>query len=593
VPQHLRLSQFVITYGPGSILEGPSGPRIIPRPDIGLFNQGNLEPAQFEISDRKISHGLLSGSRIFRLPSNVELGKPESYYIYATKAFPEWKLCQKTTDHKVESETGFFVLFHGSYCPLCGNRDVEPIRFVRACPEGHLDDLDWWLLVHENKTGCTHSKWFIWREEGSALSRIWIICPKCYARQNFGDAYRKKWPCSGRFPEKEPLASGPYRPGCKNSSRIIQRQASNLRIPEIRTLFTTSWYTRLHNLLQITPIYHAIAASRPRSFNQLREMLENLKNNRFISASIVQEILSCPWNEINRVINDILGQIPTNYRGLLIEEFHTFIDASINGIPPVRGQAPFSPVLIEIDPNRVIRCTGLRKKEFRIVPVLRLRTVTVQIGYRREVDTENPAKVVDISFEDNTGHKWYPGVEFFGEGIFIMLDQDDGWHFPLSGDHVKAWELALKAQYSNHLFRSSEYRDELHPVFVWWHTFSHLLIREISIYAGYPSSSIRERVYIEIENNKARGGILLYAVQPGSEGTLGGLTGLVPHFQDIIERTLKRAQVCSNDPICRENRFQPGYYCGSACYGCLFLSETSCEHRNMWLDRNVLLDNLP
>ena len=98
--QNIRASQFITTFGPGAILEGPYGPRIIPRPDIGLFLPGvGLSPERFEISDQRMSEGILNGARIFRLPSNAELQKPENYYIYRTKPFPEWKLCHNFSGH--------------------------------------------------------------------------------------------------------------------------------------------------------------------------------------------------------------------------------------------------------------------------------------------------------------------------------------------------------------------------------------------------------------------------------------------------------------------------------------------------------------
>ena len=86
---------------------------------------------------------------------------------------------------------------------------------------------------------------------------------------------------------------------------------------------------------------------------------------------------------------------------------------------------------------------------------------------------------------------------------------------------------------------------------------------------------------------------MLYATQLGSEGTLGGLVALVPYFQGILDAAIENIQSCSADPLCLEHRFRPGNYNGAACYGCLLLSETSCEHRNMWLDRNVFLENIP
>lgn len=596
--QHMRLSQFVLTWGPGSILEGSRGPRIIPLPDIGLFYQHGLNPADFEISDQRMSQGLLNGNHVFRLPSNAELGISQNRALYCTRPFPEWKLCHNTNRHIYGVRSGFSVLFTHQRCPICNStRGVEPVRFVRACSRGHLDDVDWWYLVHHKNPGqCQHSGWFIWTGTGSSLRQINIECPRCGMTVNLGWAYGQSWPCSGRFPEREGANQSPQRLGCSANARIIQRQASNLRIPELRALFTIPpRYTRLHNLLQLPHIYGAIAATLPSSFDQFQNMLNNLQSQGLITPATVQEILDHPWDEIQHAIHDILQPISRNYTALLLEEFHAFIDASINGIPPLRGPTPTSRPLIEVDPNRTVRVFGPRGRKFRIVPVLSLRTVIVQLGYRREIDTHTPAAIVDVSFPDsvNPQQRWYPGVEFFGEGIFIMLDENGGWHFDLGGSDVNLWLDAANNAYPGFVFRDPMHKDELNPVFVWWHTLSHLLIRAISAEAGYPSASIRERVYLEKSGADIRGGILLYAVQPGSEGTMGGLIALVPHFQTIFERAFDMLDRCSSDPLCLENQFHSGHYCGAACYGCLFLSETSCEHRNMWLDRRILMKNLP
>ena len=602
--QHLRQSQFVLTWGPGSILEGPDGPRLIPAPDIGLFYQNTgRTPERFEISDRRMSEGLLNGARIFRLPSNAELGIVQSQPLYRTRPFPEWKICHNTGNHTHNGQSNFSVLFPGNKCPLC-NAYGEAVRFVRACPAGHLDDVDWIDVVHGKRicSGSTGTPWLIWTGGGGSLAQINIECPWCGVKVSLGWAYQQTWSCSGRHPEREALNARPHRPGCSRTARMILRQASNLRIPEIRTLFTIPpRHTRLHNLLQLSPIYHAIVANPPGSSNQLRAMLNNLQTQGLISQVIVSEILQHPWNEIQQAIQDVLSPVTPHYSDLLLEEFHAFIDASIKGIPPVTGPRPSSPVLIEVNPRMVKKISGPRGTSFRIVPVQRLRTVIVQQGYRREVDTRNPAQIVDVSFADpsNPSQKWYPGVEFFGEGIFIMLDHNDGWqNSALKGDDAERWfktfEGGAQTSYPGHIFRDRSHRDELHPAFIWWHTLSHLLIRAISGEAGYPSASIRERVYLEVQNNtRVRGGILLYAVQPGSEGTMGGLMALAPHFKKILYRALDMLENCSGDPLCIENAFSPGHYCGAACYGCLFLSETSCEHRNMWLDRRILMDNLP
>ena len=119
------------------------------------------------------------------------------------------------------------------------------------------------------------------------------------------------------------------------------------------------------------------------------------------------------------------------------------------------------------------------------------------------------------------------------------------------------------------------------------------MIRIISEECGYSSSSIRERIYFKRDGNKIDGGILLYAAQPGSEGTLGGLTALVPHFGSFLNTVLEKVTSCSADPLCADDLFKHKKANGACCFGCLMNSETSCEHRNMWLDRNVLRDSIP
>lgn len=589
--QHLRLSQFVITWGPGSILEGKYGPKIIPEPDIGLFSPSSVfRPEDFEVSDQRMSQGLLNGARIFRLPSNAELGVSQDRYIYGTKPFPSWSLCVQHS-----------ILYHGNQCPQCkvpGQKRAQAIRFIRACPDGHMDDVDWPYLVH-GRRACSHTAWFYWHGGGGALSQVEIECPRCRRRVNLGWAYGQDWPCSGRFPEREPYNSPPHRPGCSHPSRMIQRQASNLRIPELRTLFTIPpRYTRLHRLLELMPVRSALAAlgGNITSQAQIHQILQNLHSQNLVSSLTMDEILNHPWQEIRQATQDVLSPVSTQVSDLLLEEFHALINASLKGVPPVRGPAPTSTVVFEVIPGNVQKFPGPSGKNFRITPVSRLRTIITQVGFRRAVGNI-AANMVDVSFPDrnNPNQRWYPGVEFIGEGIFIMLDENEGWHFPLAGNAARAWNGAYESpsEYYENVFRSSTH-EELNPVFVWWHTFSHFLIRAMSIQAGYSSASIRERVYFEFDQaGRKRGGVILYATQPGSEGTLGGLIALVPYFDRILEAVFKMLETCSNDPLCIEHHFQPGQYNGAACYGCALISETSCEHRNLWLDRKILLDNMP
>ena len=601
----------MVTYGPAAFIEGGGGPRIIPRSDIGLFRPGGVPlDARFEISDQRMSQGLLAGSRLFRLPSNAELGLTDADEVYRTRAFPTWALCVNYPGHG----GAFGILYQGSRCPVCGNhgrRRQEAVRFVIACPAGHLDDVNWNHIVHRGG-GCSGTNYFRWHGGGGSLSRVEIECPQCQRRVNLGWAYGEQWPCSGRFPEREPLDSPPVRSQCSTPARIIQRQASNLRIPELRTLFTVSRYSRLHALLTLPLIYGGLttlARLNALTLDNLRHHLEDLVSQRQLQASVAQEILLHGWPEIERASHEVLAPVPATFRDLLLEEFEALLDASLHGCPPVHGPAPSSPVVFEVIRNAVQRFAGPHGKVFRVAPISRLRTVTVQTGYRREIRATDstgqaiPASVVPVSFaESGTGVTWYPGTEFLGEGVFVTLETDNSRQFP-GGNHAAAewrheWDRARRAgtpsPYAAPLFRSASV-DELHPAFVWWHSFSHVLIRAISVDSGYSAASIRERVYVHLDDRtgEARGGVILYATQPGSEGSLGGLIALLPQFDRILHRAAMMAEVCSRGPLCSENHFRPGAYGGASCYACLLLSETSCEHRNLWLDREVLLGDPP
>lgn len=601
--QNLRRSQFITTYGPGAILEGPDGPKVIPSLDqAGIFN-GNLRPADFEIRDLRLSQALLGGAGILRLPSNAELGEPENRWLYQTKRFPTWSLCAR---HRIlyRKTSG-----DNRSCPVCSEHtssgeawaqaNRQAIRFVRACPAGHLDEVDWMYLVH-NGISCS-ATYLLWRGGGGALRNINIECPVCHRPYNLGQAYSRAWPCSGRLPEREPVSgAAPVRAGCNEDAHILQRGAANLRISELLSALTIPpRATQLHNLLAIYAIQIAISTQPPTSKAQFMTNLQNLVSRGFINQAVVNEIDIYPEDVILNAINDtIAGTIPANIHTLRVEEFNALKSAATHGHPPQPSSQPGGPPQFEIVQSQVRTINGPRGHILRITPVNRLRVVMVQTGYRR-VPGGDPqdSQVVNCSF-NHSGRDWYPGVELFGEGIFIDLDIENrpANVLNLSGSISETWTQAWNHpdDYVNRTM-TVEDRNQLHPVFVWWHTLSHRLINALAVDSGYSSAAVRERVFIDVDEgtNQANGGLLLYTAQPGGDGTLGGLIALVPEFERVINGALRNIDACSNDPLCGEERFARGKYNGAACYACSLVSETSCEHRNMRLDRNLLLENLP
>ena len=607
----VRPSQFVLSYGPGALLEGPDGPRLIRDAGIGLFPEhGGRDPNRYRIDDDRMSRGLLNGAKIYRLPTESETGDGAPY---GTMEFPVWKLCLSR-----HGKGGDYLLHRRQTCPDCGrDRGQGAIRFVVACSAGHLDELNWDHFVH-GKSGhavdtsrlrIREGEAFYWHRSGGALGDIVVKCyyhDQCHAQTRLGDLYRQPHICSGRHPHRE--FAEPVRPrNCASNARVVPRQSAILRVADTRTLLSIRPVTEVHTLLQDDALRAAIAQERARGqidhegFKRIVMIQEDAGS---ISAGTRDKLLGAGWEVVRDALEYATKRGPTTYDGLIKDEFAGLLSASVDGAPPSRDEAAgreyggVKMVLeIKADHSESIEAGGSR---IRVTPVQKLRTVTVQKGFTRGIGGwESRPEPVDVSFSRG-GKRWYPGVEYIGEGLFMRLEDGDGWAEAPTGDAAGAWLEALEGhdrdRYPPYAFRDDGLREEMHPGFVWWHTLAHLLVRTIGEQSGYSAAAIRERVYFERGggdgDGRFRGGLLLYATQPGNEGAMGGLVGMMPHMGEMLGASLERGRACSGDPLCGESALRDGGYNGASCYACLLNSETSCEHRNMWLDRSVLNQGL-
>jgi len=78
-----------------------------------------------------------------------------------------------------------------------------------------------------------------------------------------------------------------------------------------------------------------------------------------------------------------------------------------------------------------------------------------------------------------------------------------------------------------------------------------------------------------------------------AEGTLGGLVEAADRIGDYLRQALDLGRLCANDPVCAhhqpDNQEEERLLLGAACHGCLLLSESSCEKRNDFLDRALVI----
>lgn len=215
-----------------------------------------------------------------------------------------------------------------------------------------------------------------------------------------------------------------------------------------------------------------------------------------------------------------------------------------------------------------------------------------QLGFSR-VSMPAPMRIDGVVVR-NEGQRIYkepvekvyslPANQSFGEGLFFEFDIET----------VKSWATRNKEVFDCRYDQpegeiGKSLKGEINqygaPSFYLLHTFSHLILKELEFSCGYPTASLHERLYY----SDRMCGVLIYTTD-GAEGSMGGLVwqGKPILISKIIKSAVKNAMECASDPLCWENEDQLNL---AACFSCCLVSETSCEKRNLGLDRRTLVDD--
>ena len=581
----MRQSQLISIFGPGALLDLPRHSVIVG--GLEGWERGN------EINEPRLIQKLqevLGGSsvRLYTPPQAEETHTGDGPGVRVWQ-FPEWFVTRQeflvkgTRSRRMIHRTG---LDKGKWIDEDRKRqEVVPIRFVRACPKGHIDDIGWFAFIHQKGNGpeCRKNNKSLWMDERGTsgdLSEIVVRCDCGEERAVIDGTRREMMPFGGCDGARPWLGSGGSDAFCGEPSRLLVRTASNAYFPQVLSVISlpledhalvsavdSQWEAYLKDVDDAGDLAYF-----RKKFTILKDALDD-----FTDAEVFQEIQkrkgtgSLPLKPIKEAEFEVLSSSKPEVGKNILDG-----DYFARTLDPAKWNGGGHTHAIE-----------------RVVLVHRLREVRALAGFTR-FEASGP----DINGELEIGVKraalardtsWVPATEIRGEGVFIQFKKSeiDAWtNRPKVQARAKQLNEGFMAWHSEHPKSNREFPG---LPYLMLHSLAHALITAVSLECGYPASAIRERVYA----GPYGFGILLYTGSVDAEGTLGGLVEVGRRITRHLQKALDLERLCSNDPVCAQHEPQHEqerrFLHGAACHGCLLIAETSCEQFNDFLDRALVV----
>ncbi|MFR9757456.1 DrmB family protein [Streptomyces sp. TR06-5] len=460
-------------------------------------------------------------------------------------------------------------------------------RFTLVCTDGHLDEFPYTAYVHHGQT-CSRAprpKLRMKDHGGNQAANVTIECVGCGEHRNIrhamGERGRHNLPtCRGRNPHLGTFEAE----GCGNHAVLMVAGASNQWFPmtlsalalpqggggDLEKLLDDHWPT----LEKVdTPENFTFLAGLPK-YDYLQQ---------YDATAVVEAVAARKAGPEDVSLSAVEAQAD-----LLGPEWE-----ALSG-PVPKATDDFALVPVEVPAVLSDFFSDLRQVE-------RLREARALTGFSRldAPDPESPEIATRVPLY-RSPQGWVPASEVRGEGLFLRVREGltADWVTRVENSATMAAHRDAFARFRTNR-RSDRKTSDFDPLHGWpgerylaLHTLSHLLIRTIALECGYSSASLAERIYAS-DADSSSAGILIYTAVPDSEGTLGGLVSLAEdgHFERIVRRALAGAAHCSSDPLCAERlpREPADFLHGAACHVCLFVSETTCERGNRFLDRRFLV----
>ncbi|MDX2099442.1 MAG: DUF1998 domain-containing protein [Leptolyngbyaceae cyanobacterium bins.59] len=607
----LRQSQMLTTFGPGSMVDLPTRSVVISGLTFWKGERKLIRESRLRYKVAKSLELLDKGVDIQLYAPPQQSSDPQAA-ISGVDAFvfPTWFLAQIDRTLELNGKTyrtrplvSWGAVKDG--LKFEGQRvQAVPVRFVQACTNGHLSDIDWYGFAHQDfKTPCRKQLWLDEAGSGNDFEEIFVRCD-CEARRPLSEAKLKEskvlGECMGHRPWLGPKGrtvcesykldktGNPVPSGRPENNRLLVRSASN------------AYFTQILSVISMPDQDAELRKAVDRFYEDdlqyaedLADIQKELKKAKF--ADLAAFGADVVWAEIQRRKS---GFTPTDKSIKQVELEALLTCPEEMGKETVLNDTVFQGYTRRPD----TLAPQWRSLIDRIVLVHRLREVSALIGFTRfeaampNIDGEIDDLAINVrraelDFEPN----WVPAIENLGEGVFLSI-RKDAIHEWLERPAVKKRAEKLEKGYLKWLDARGISREKAKfpgAAYIMLHSLSLLLITAVSLDCGYASSAIRERIYAF---NEIGYGILLHTGTSGSEGTLGGLVEVGRRIEHHLARALEYGRLCSNDPVCAQHspddEQEDRLLHGAACHGCLLIAETSCERRNEMLDRGLVVNTV-
>ncbi len=471
-----------------------------------------------------------------------------------------------------------------------------PIRFMVICDSGHIDDFPFERWVHRKNKYIPNEcelKFFEGKGGNNSLMNVRVDCVKCNEGYPLAEAFSHnekadpfvnipgKYKCTGNKPWLGPNQKDE---GCRSKPKVVLRQSSNVYYPVVKSSILipvkTNKYDRKILEFINRPEYWSLIVSKLNDPQGLDGLLSGLVMIKKLDKQKVLEAIESKVKGIDKQKTETSDD----------EELYKFQEYNY-----LKNKNPSDDTDLDLKIKKIpMKDYGTLNNYFSNIFLLESLTETrVQTGFTRLLpyDTSRRDKVQLSSL---IPLNWLPGITVKGEGIFFEFKKEllSKWEEKFNSDHLDK----INTQYNEIREDREMTKRSINTKFFLIHTFSHLLINQLSYSCGYGSASLRERIYCNLNHpDKEMNGVLIYTASGDSEGSLGGLVreGEPQNIRKVIVQALRKARVCSYDPVCLDNKSQGlNGTNASACHACTFLSETSCEEANQLLDRTTVIGDI-